>query len=79
MSKTFAFQLGLKTKKIYIRAQKSDDINLKTYKMIISTLLMLDKNNKNMLLEKRFLFVDVKLDMIFSILFYILNNTDINF
>ena len=60
-------------------AQKIDDTTLKTYKIIISTFSMSNKDRKIKFLKKNFLLVDVKSNVVFKMLFLTINNIDINF
>ena len=47
--------------------------------MVVYIFFISDKDDKKVFFEKSFLIVNVKLDVVFGILFLINNNTDINF
>ncbi len=79
ISQALVLPLGPKIQKTNVRAQKSNVIILETNKMIISTFFILDKDSKGRFFEKNFLLTDVKLDIVFGILFLIMNNIDIYF
>lgn len=79
MSKVFALQLNLKIRKINIRAQKIENITLEINEMVVFTFFIIDKNDKVKFFEKNFLFGNVKLDVIFGMLFLTISNIDINF
>lgn len=79
MSQTFAHQLDLKVWKTNIEAQKVDSTTLETYKIVVSTFSVLDKDGRKRLFENRFLLADVKPDIVLAILFLAMSNTDIDF
>ena len=76
MSQIFAQQLNLKTN---IKAQKIDSTILKTYKMVVSTFFVLDKDNKERFFEESFLLADIRLNIMLGIFFLIIGNADVNF
>ena len=47
--------------------------------MVVSTFSVLDKNGRKRFFKKSFLLTNVKLDVVFRILFLTINNVDINF
>lgn len=59
--------------------EKIDGTTLKTYKMIISTFSISNKNNKVKFFEKSFLLVDVKPDIVLGMFFLIIGNINIDF
>ncbi len=79
ISQAFAHQLGLKICKTNVEAQKIDGTTLKTYGMVVSTFLVLDKDDKERFFEKSFLLADVKLDIVLMMLFLTISNADIDF
>ena len=79
MNQTFAHQLGFKIRKTNVGVQKIDGTILKTYKIIVSTFSVLDKDSKERFFEENFLLAHVKLDIILKMLFLTMNNIDINF
>ncbi len=52
---------------------------MKTYRIVVSTFSILDKDDRERFFEKSFLLADVKPDVVFVMLFLIINNTDIDF
>ncbi len=79
MSQAFALQLGLKIQKINIRAQKIKSTTLKTYKIIISTFSILDKDGRERYFENSFLLANVKSDVVLRMLFLTIRNANIDF
>ena len=79
MSQVFTHQLGFKICKTNIEAQKIDSIIPKTYGIIVSIFSVLDKDSKERFFKKSFLLANVKLDIVFEILFLIMSNANINF
>ncbi len=47
--------------------------------MVISTFFLLDKDNKERFFEEIFLLVDISLHIIFGMLFFTMNNADVDF
>ena len=79
MSLAFTRQLGLKTQKSSIGAQKINSTTLKTYEMIVFIFFILDKDNRERFFKKSFILTDIKLDIVLRIFFLIINNTNIDF
>ena len=79
MSQAFAYQLGLKIWKTNVKTQKIDGITLETYRIIVFTFFILDKDNKERFFEKSFLLADAKPDIVLKMFFLIMNNTNIDF
>ncbi len=74
MNQTFASQLGLKIQKTNVGAQKIDGTILETYRIVVSTFSVLDKDGRERFFEKCFLFADIKPDIVFGILFLTMSN-----
>ena len=79
MNQAFALQLGFKIWKTNIRAQKIDDTPLETYKIVVSTFSMSDKNGKKRFFEESLLLADIKLDGVLKMPFLTMINVDNNF
>ena len=79
MSQAFTVLIGLKIRKINIKAQKIAGITLETYKIINSIFSVLDKDNRKRFFKESFLFADVNLDVLLGMFFLIINNADIDF
>ena len=47
--------------------------------MVVSTFSVLDKDNRKKFFKKSFLLADVKLNVVFEVLFLIMTNTNVNF
>ncbi len=69
MSQAFAQQLGLKICKTNVGALKIDSTTLETYKMVISTFSMSDKDRRKRFFEESFLLADVKPDIMLGMPF----------
>ena len=59
MNPAFASWLGLKIWNTNVEAQKIDDTSLKTYRMVVSTFSVSDKEDRNSFFEENFLLADV--------------------
>ncbi len=79
MSQTFALQLGLKIRKTNVGAQKINSTTQKTYGMIVSTLSILDQDDRKRIFKKSILLANVIPDLVFGMLFLIISNVDIDF
>lgn len=60
-------------------AQKIDGNKLKTYKMIIASFQMDDKDKKSCFLEKTFLLAEISINVVFEMSFFILRNIVVKF
>ena len=79
MSQAFAPQLGLKIYKTNIGVKKIDGTTLETYKIVISTFSILDKDSRERFFKESFLLANVKPNIILGIFFLIMSNININF
>ena len=79
INQVFAYQLGLKTLKTYIRAQKIDDTFLTIYGIVVFFFSVLDKNERKSFFEKSFLLANFKPDIVLGMLFLTMSNTDVDF
>ncbi len=79
ISQAFAQQLGLKICKINVGAQKIDSTTLETYKMVVSTFSVSDKDRKERFFEESFLLADVSPDIVLGMPFLTMSNTDVDF
>lgn len=79
INQAFALQLGFKIRKTNIKADKIDGTTLKTYGIVVSTFSLLNKDGKVRFFEKSFLLANIKLDIIFEILFLTMSNINIDF
>ena len=59
MSPVFASQLGLRIWKTNVRAQKIDGTTLETYKIVVFTFSLLDKDGRERFFEESILLADV--------------------
>lgn len=60
INQTFAFQLGFKIWKTNVKAQKIDSITLETYKIVVFTVFILNKDSKVGFFKKNFLMANIK-------------------
>ncbi len=79
MIQTFAHYLVFKIRNTNIGGQKIDGITLKTYKIVVFTFSISDKDNKERFFKKSFLLADIKSNVVLGILFLTINNADIDF
>lgn len=64
---------------IDIRAQKIDNIILKTHKIIVVIFLIVNHIKQIEFFKKIFLIANISLKVVFKMLYFTLNNTNINF
>ncbi len=79
INQAFAQYQGLKICKTSVRAQKIDGITLKTYRIVVSTFSVSDKDGKERFFEESFLLADVRPDIVLGIPFLTISNADIDF
>ncbi len=79
MSPSFAQQLGLKICKINVGAQKVDGTTLETYRMVVSTFSISDKDGKERFFEENFLLANVRPDIVLGMSFLTMSNADVDF
>ena len=79
MSQAYANQLGLTIKKTNIGAQKINGTILETYKIVVSTFSVADKDNREKFFEENFLLANVKPEIVLGIPFLTINNADVDF
>ncbi len=79
MNQAFAQQLGLKIRKTNVRVQKIDGTTLETYKMVVSTFSVSDKDGRERFFEESFLLIDVSPDIVLGMPFLTMSNVDIDF
>lgn len=61
-----------------MKTRKIDNIILKTYQIIITTFFVLGKDDKIKFFKEIFLLTNIKLDVVFDILFLIISNINID-
>ncbi len=76
MSQALVNQLGLKTQKTNIGAQKSDGTTLETYGMVVFTFSILNKDDRERFFKMSFL---LELHIVLKMLFLTMSNIDIDF
>ena len=79
MSQVFAHQLGLTISKTNVGAQKMNGTTLKTYKMVVSTFSVSDKDDGKKFFEESFLLANVKPKIVLGMSFLTMNNIDVDF
>ena len=79
MSQAFTYQLDLVIWKTNVEAKKIDGNTLETYKMVVFTFSMSDKDDRARFFEASFLLTDVKLEIVLGMPFWIMSNADIDF
>ncbi len=79
ISQVFTLYLNLKIEKTNTRIQKIDDTTLKTYKIVIFTFFVLDKDDKVRFFEESFLLANVKSNIVFKLFFLTISYTNIDF
>ena len=71
--------LGLKIRKTNIRTQKIASTTLETYKIVVSTFSVFNKDGRKRFFKKNFLLADVNSDVVLGILFLTMSNANIDF
>ncbi len=79
MSQAFVQQLSLKICKTNVGAQKIDGTTLETYRMVVSTFSVLDKDGKERFFEESFLLADISPDIVLGMPLLTISNADIDF
>ncbi len=79
MNQAFVFQLGFKIGKTNVETQNIIGTILKTYKIVVSTFSILDKDGKERFFEKSFLLANITPNIVFEMFFLIMSNTGIDF
>ena len=79
MNQAFAHQLGFAIQKTNIRAQKINGTTLETYKIVVSTFSMLDKDSRERFFKESFLLADVKPKIVLGMPFLTMSNANIDF
>ena len=75
----YTAQLGLKVQKTDVGTQKIDKSLLATYGMIIAAFQVVNKLGCSWFFQKTFLPANISMGMVFSMLFLIFSNTDVQF
>ncbi len=79
ISQAFVHQLGLKTWKTNVKAQKFDGTTLEIYRMVVFTFSVLNKDDRERFFEESFLLADVKSDVVLGMPFLTMSNIYIDF
>ncbi len=79
MSQAFAQQLGLKIRKTNVGAQKIDGTTVETYRMVVSTFSVSDKDGTERFFEESFLLADVRPDIVRGMPFLTMSNATVDF
>lgn len=80
INQAFTLQLGLKTRKTNVKAQKIDNTTLETYIIIVvSNFSMLANDYRISFFKESFLLANVKLDLVLEIPFLTMDNVNVNF
>ena len=79
ISQAFAHQLDLKIPKTNVEVQKIDCTTFETYKIVVSTFFMSNKDGRKRFFEKSFLLADVKPNIVLKMPFLTMSNVDVNF
>ncbi len=65
--------------KTNVGAQKIDDTTLETYRMVVSTFSVSDKDGRERFFEESYLLADVKPDIVLGMPFQTMSNADVDF
>lgn len=76
---TFVKKLDLRILRTVVRAQKINSLTFKIFRIVITSFLIFDKTEKSQYFEEIFLLVNISMDIALEILFFTLNNAEINF
>lgn len=76
---SFTKELGFCVWRIKVGIQKINGFRLKTFEMVITSFLIIEKVRKSRFFIKTFLFIDISMDVALGMLFFTLSNVEINF
>ncbi len=79
MSQAFTSQLSLKIQKTNVGVEKIDGTTLETYRMVVFTFSVLDKDSRERFFKGSFLLADVNPDVVLGMPFLTMSNADIDF
>ncbi len=79
MSQAFGQQLGLNNRKTNVGAQKIDGTTLETYRMVVSTFSVSDKDGREWFFEESYLLADVSPDVVLGMPFLTMRYADVDF
>ncbi len=79
MSQAFAYQLGLTIWKTNMRDQKINCTTMETYKMVVSTFSVLNKDGRERFFKESFLLANIKPDIVPGMLFLTMSNVNVDF
>ena len=79
MTLAYAKKLGFRTQKTDVRAQKIDRSSLDIFEIVIVGFQILNKQGRTRFFQETFLLADITIEVVPEILFFILNNTNIQF
>ena len=79
INRAFAHQLGFTIWKTNVGAKKIDSTILETYKMVVSTFSISNKDGREKFFKESFLLADVKPEIVLEIHFLTMSNADIDF
>ena len=77
MTPAYAKQLGLRTQRTDVRAQKIDGLLLATYKIVIAAFQVKDKLGRAQFFQETFLLADTSMEVLLGMPFRTFSNTDI--
>ena len=79
MHPTFIEKLGLTVQSTNISIKKIDSTIFKIYRMVVMIFSVIEQANKIKFFKETFLVVNISLNVVFEMPFFILNGTNINF
>ena len=77
MTLSYIAKIGLKKQKTNVDVQNFDNFSLKTYGIVVDAFDILNKLSQSRFFEKTFLLADIKMEVIFGILFLTISNVDV--
>ena len=76
---SFAQELGLLIRPINIRTQKIDSTILDIYVIVVTVFTLTEKTNQVKFFEETFLVVNISLEVVHGMIFFILSSADVDF
>ncbi len=76
MTPAYAAELGHTTRKTSVRAQKIDDLSLKTHGMISARFSFQDSQGRVRFFDETFLLANIKMEVVLGMLFLALSNAN---
>ena len=79
MTSAYTKQLGLRTRKTDVGAQKIDELSLNTFGMVVASFQVEDKLGRAQFFQESFVLAEISMEVVLGMPFLTLSNADIQF